>query len=184
MAAGELVGTTAHSVPEVAKELYWHLAEPLFDPKFAQLYAKWLQDTFEAGFVISQAETWAELDREEALRLIDQALRTFVAERDPDEDPEVLVNDAEYRLRNIAYGIVSSSPSFSNLSGYLDEQPSYERSLIVGGVMLEGFRESGAIKRRHRDKVGGYLSLSHHLGVIVGLLDMLGELPATIPPRL
>lgn len=178
--AVELIQLTSHRVPDVTKELYWHLAPPLLDAKAVEPYSKYLQDTFEGGFIIAQAENWHELDREEAIKLIDEGIQTVIAERDT-RDPEMLIRDPEYRIRNTTLGIVGDA-YFPGLTQYLEEQPSYQRAMGVGDLVVTGIL--GTLKRRQRKELESSLTLAWHFGVIVGLLDLLGEVPKMMPQPL
>lgn len=178
--AAELVVLTSHRVPDVAKELYWHLASPLLDAKTAERYPKHLQDAFEGGFVIAQSESWRELDRDQTMALIESGIRRVIAERDT-RDPELLIRDPEYRIRNTALGVVGGS-YFSDLTQYLEDQPSRKRAMGVGDFIIGAIL--GTMKRRQRKELESPLAFAWDFGVVVGLLDLLGEVPTTIPQRL
>lgn len=178
--AVELIQLTSHRVPDVAKELYWHIASLLLDGKTGERYPKHLQDTFEGGFVIAQSETWRELDRDKTLALIDSGIRTVIAELDT-RDPDVLIRDPEYRIRNTALGIVLDS-RFPDLLEYLAEQPSYQRTMGVGDLVVGNVLTT--LKRRQRKELETHLALAWHFGVVVGLLDLVGEVPTAMPQRL
>lgn len=50
--------------------------------------------------------------------------------------------------------------------------------------MLEGIAQSGVVKGRHHEGLRGMLIMSWNLGFALGLLDLLGEVPSSLPPRL
>ena len=185
MTAAELVGATAHRVPEVAKRLYWHLAElSLLDSKLAKRYGKWLQDTYEAAYVLTQSEAWAEFDREEALSLIDRGLLKVAKERDT-RDPEMLVRDPEYRIRNVALGLAAGMYDlFPGLLDYMESQPSASRINAMGASFIEGALGAGAIKGRHKKGMHAALIIAWGFGSAVGVLDLLGEIPSEMPTQL
>ena len=54
----------------------------------------------------------------------------------------------------------------------------------LGQTTITGFLTGGAIKHRHVSKLGGPLRRSFMLGVGIGLLDQLGEIPPTLPEGL
>jgi hypothetical protein len=133
--------------------------------------------------VLCRAETWEALDEAELRRLVDEGLRRVIAERDS-RDPQLLLTDPEYRLRNVAYGIAAGMSYFTGLLEFLDEQGTINRILGFGDVVIGGIRAGSGIKRRDQGKLKDPLRLSFGLGVSVGLLDQLGELPPTMPARL
>lgn len=183
MTAAQLMQATAHAVPDVAKELYWHLIGPLVDQKLARNYGQWLRDTFESGYVLCLSEAWEGLDEDTLDELIDEGLRTVIREKDS-RDPDILLADPEYRIRNVSYGIAGGMPYFTRLTQYLEGQEAFQRIAGLGEMMLTGVAASGAIKRRHAAKLESPLRLSFLLGVSVALLDQLGEVPPEMPARL
>ncbi len=178
--AVELMQITSHHVPEVARQFYWHLAYPLLERQTAEKHAKELQDTFEGGFVIAQSESWGELDRDTAMALVDTGIKNVIAERGT-RDTAALIRDPEYRIRNTALGLVGGS-HFPELIGYLEEQPSYQRAVGVGNFVIEG--ALATMRCRQRKALKSSLTLAWHFGVALGLLDLLGEVPAAVPQRL
>lgn len=182
--AGELMSMTAHRVPEVARELYWHLiAAFLTDRKLAERYGQFLQDTFEAGYVLAVSETWAELDPDGVREQMDAGLRQVIAERDS-RPVEQMLPDPEYRIRNVCFGVIGEMQWFAPLTEALHRQPAYERIMEMGLITIGATLQHGPIKGRHVGKMTDLLRLSWELGLLVGLLDQLGEVPATMPPRL
>jgi hypothetical protein len=183
LTAAQLTQTTAHAVPEVAKELHGHLLGPIVDQKLARNYGKWIQDTFECGYVLCVSEEWEGVDATALRELIDEGLRRVATEKDS-RDPKMLLADPEYRIRNVSYGIAANMPYFAQLSRYLDGQEAFQRIAGLGELMIGNVVGSGGIKRRHAAKLQSPLRLSFLLGLSVGLLDQLGELPQEMPARL
>jgi hypothetical protein len=181
--AAQLMQATAHAVPNVAKELYWHLIGPLVDQKLARNYGQWLRDTFECGYVLCVSEAWEGLDEDTQDELIDEGLRTVIREKDS-RDPDILLADPEYRIRNVSYGIAGGMPYFTRLTQYLDGQGAFQRIAGLGEMMITGVIAGGAIKHRDAAKLESPLRLSFLLGVSVALLDQLGEVPPEMPARL
>jgi hypothetical protein len=177
--AAELMGTTSHRVPDVAKEFYWHLASQVLDKKTVEGYVKHLQDVFEAGFVITQSESWRELDGDRTVALIDKGVRTVIRERDT-RDAESLIRDPEYRIRNTVLGMITLE-HFPELVEYLDEQPSYQRVLSLGERLNPSLL--AAVRRRNRKRLDAALMISWRIGIGIALLDLLGEMaPTTLEP--
>jgi len=67
---------------------------------------------------------------------------------------------------------------------YLDEQQAFLRIGGLGQMLLTNIAQSSGIKRRHRSKLEAPLRMSFILGMSIGLLDQLGEIPSTPPQRL
>lgn len=183
LTAAQLMQATAHAVPDVAKELHAYLINPFIDSKTGEAYGQYLRDTFECGYMMCVSETWDGLDESKARKLIDVGLRRVIAEKDT-RDPELLIRDPEYRIRNVAYGITASMPYMEQISAYLDGLGAYQRINALGDLMINGMLNSGAFKRRHASKLQSPLIMSFMLGVSIGLLDQLGEVPSMIPERL
>jgi hypothetical protein len=181
--AAQLMQATAQAVPDVAKDLHGHLIGPLVDEKLAHDYAQWLRDTFECGYVLCVSETWEGLDEDTLRGLIDEGLHQVIAEKDS-RDAQLLLGESEYRIRNVAYGITGRMPYFAALTAYLDDEDALDRISGFGEMMLTGVLNGGVIKRRDASKLESPLRMSFMLGVSVGLLDQLGELPPTMPERL
>jgi hypothetical protein len=182
--AGELSSTTAHRVPDVARELYWHLIEPMLrDFKAAPDYGQLLQDMFEVGYVLSISERWDGVDPGLVRAQMDDGLRRLIAERD-NRPAELLLPDPEYRIRNVAYGVLADTGWFEPLAETVKGCGAWERLFETSLFMLTAAFQLGPIKRRHRDKIGEAFRISFDLGVMIGLLDQLGEVPPTMPARL
>ncbi len=181
--AAQLMQATAQAVPDVAREIYAGLIGPFVEQRLARDYGQWLRDTFECGYVLSVSETWEGLDEDNLRQLIDEGLRRVIAEKDS-RDPDLLINDPEYRIRNVSYGIMGDMPYFAPLTDYLGKQDAFTRIGGLGDVMLTNVLNAGGIKRRHVSKLQSPLYMSFMLGVSVGLLDQLGEVPPTMPERL
>jgi len=182
LTGAQLLQATAQAVPDVAKQLHSQLISPFVDPKLADRYGKWLGDTFECGYVLCVSETWDELDPDTLRSLADEGLRRVIAEKDT-RDPDLLIHDPEYRIRNVSYGIAGDMPYFAKLNDYLGEQPAFLRIGGFGRMILANV-SSGGIKRRHASKLQSPLRMSFLLGVSIGLLDELSELPPKPPARL
>jgi hypothetical protein len=182
--AGQLGGgSTAHAVPDTAREIYWQLIAPIVDDKLVRNHRQWLNDSFEWAFVLCESETWDDLDQEKVEQLINEGLQRVIREKDT-RDPSVLISDPEYRIRNVSYGIASSLPYFSGLSGYLETLGAFQRICSLGHFMVSNLAAGGAMKRRDAEKLNSPLFVSFLLGVSLGLLDQLGELPPVVPQRL
>lgn len=151
--AGELMSMTAHRVPDVIRELYWQLIAPfLKNRKLGERYGQFLQDTFEAGYMLTVSETWAELDPEQVRAQIDAGLRQVIAERDS-RPVELLLPDAEYRIRNVSYGVIGGLPFFASLKALLERQPAYERIAEMRLIAIASTLQYGPIKGRHAGKM-------------------------------
>jgi hypothetical protein len=70
------------------------------------------------------------------------------------------------------------------LTEYLESLGAFQRIFAIGMFTLDNIDASGTISQRDADKLRLPLLISFLLGVNVGLLDQLGELPPTLPPRL
>jgi hypothetical protein len=185
LTAAQLTQATAQAVPEVAKQLCWHLLGAVVDEKLARDYGQWLQDTFECGYVLCVSETWDGIDEARLRALIDEGLRNVIAQKGTGTYPaETLIGDTEYRIRNPAYGIAARMPYFAALTAYLDEQDALDRIGVFGGFMLTSVLNSGAIRRGDAKKLDDPLHLAFMLGVAIAILDQLGEVPATMPEKL
>jgi hypothetical protein len=181
--AGQLGGgATAHLVPDVARGIYWQLITPLLDDKLVKNHSQWLNDTFEFGFVLCESETWDDLDQTELEQRIDDGLREVIREKDT-RDPSLLIGDPEYRIRNVCYGVTASLPYFNRLAEYLESLGAFDRISRFGDFMLSNLAASGTMKARDAKKLDSPLRMSYMFGVSLGLLDQLGQLSATVPPR-
>ena len=183
LTAEQLTQATAHAVPDVAKQIYFGLIDPFVDQKLAEQYRQWLRDTFECGYVLCVSETWEGLDPNTLGNLIDEGLMRVIAEEDS-RDPELLIRDPEYRIRNVSYGIMGDLEYFVQLNDYLGRQDAFLRIGGFGDMVLTQVMNRGVIKRRHESKLESPLYMSFMLGVSLGLLDQLGEVPTTPPARL
>lgn len=181
--AAQLMQATAHAVPEVARQLYFQLIGPLVDRKTIDKYGQWLRDTFECGYVLCVSETWEGLDSDLLRTMIEDGLRRVIAEKDT-RDPGLLLNDSEYRIRNVSYGIVGDMPYFAQLNEYLGEQGAFLRIGGLGDFFINQALSGGLIKGRRASGLQSPLYMSFMLGISLGLLDQLGEVPATMPTRL
>jgi hypothetical protein len=157
--AAQLAQMTAHRVPDVARGLYWQLAERIVEGTRVGDYARLLQDTFEAGYVMGDSEAWAELDDRKMRELMELSLDNVIRERDS-RDPSLLPKDPEYRIRNVAIGIVGQLPECSSLTRYVTEQPSYRRISDFMAFMVAVSLQEGAVKRRHRSRLREPLAMS------------------------
>lgn len=184
LTAGQLISVTAHRVPEVMRELYWHLIGPfLADRKLAERYGQYLQDTFEAGYVLSVAETWDGLAPDHLREQMETGLRQVIAERDS-RPIERMLPDPEYRIRNVSYGVVGDMPWFTEVTQTVKGHGAWERIVEMGFIAISATLEHGPIKGRHARKLTDQFRISFELGVVLGLLDQLGEVPASMPARM
>lgn len=155
---------------------------------------KWRQDmaeSFLTPYIYAISETWHELDRSQATALVDRGLDASQAYRKGVGFEPIDLADQSQRGQYAVLGLGTTRAAYifapeqvreseiaegwTSLYRYLIEQPSYQRIDLMNET--HELLAPMLVKEKHVDEYQKAHRVSWSVGIAVGFLDILGELP-------
>jgi hypothetical protein len=145
--------------------------------KLMRKYGQDVVETMALGYMLSVFEDWGDLDRERAVRLVDESLRAAQATRAAKGTEQISLDDVDNRLTLMTMGLATDAPQAAAARDYLLQQPAYERIDEFGPLLSQMAAGMAGVKGRHAEAFVELNSYAWKIGLGLGLLDAMGEVP-------
>lgn len=165
------------AAPEAAKAAAFRILTRLNGEKEVERYRASLFEAFDVAYRFATYETWEGLHRESARPMIDRGLKALERQHIEKGEEPLSLSDPEDRLHYTTAGLFAEHPASFELSQQLGAMTAFSRlATIEDTYLLAGLKTSGA-KRRHHDRFMRIQRLAWTLGLTLGVLGVLGEVP-------
>lgn len=164
-------------IPQVAKDRALFLIEVFPDQKILQKYGDSLLEAFGCSYRFATAETWEDLDREQARSLIDDGLARVHQQHLDTGVPDPLdASVPEQRVHFSMIGLSGTHPAFEQVRQYIFTRSAYQRLETLDELHLGIGLAAGGVKGRHTDHFMQAQVSAWQIGRALGILDVLGEI--------
>jgi hypothetical protein len=140
-----------------------------------------LQRVIAIAYMLVVAETWNELDRDRAKRLIEEGLAEASRQMEERQGAPLNYDDWDERISTTVYGLPGSEV-YGAARSYLFAQPAYERLATLERLAGEPFMVEAKVKRKELATYERCARVAWSFGIGLGLLDLLGEVPRPASP--
>lgn len=146
--------------------------------KLLKKYGADLIETMALGFVLTASEDWSGVDRRHARELVDDALRAAQETRARTGAEQISLDDVDNRLTVMTMGLATGAPEAAAARGFLFSQPPYERVQHFAPLLIKMGEALAQVKGRHAAAFEQAQEYAWRIGVGLGLLSVVGEVPA------
>jgi hypothetical protein len=145
--------------------------------KLLSKYGQVLVESMVEGYTVTISEDWSDLDRTEARRLSDVALRAAQETRTKTGAEQISLDNVNNRLTVMTQGLMAEAPESIEIRTYLFALPAYQRVQHFAPLLLKAGEAMAKVKGRHAAAFEQANDYAWKIGVGLGLLDMIGEVP-------
>lgn len=151
-----------------------------FTATWGKLFKKYGQDLIETsalGFLVAVSEDWNALDRQRARELMDESLLAAQASRIRNGAEPITLDNVNNRLTIGTKALASRAPEGETLREYLFALPPHQRVTHVAPLLIAMGTGAARVKGRHVAAFEECQEYMWKIGVGLGLLDVMGEVP-------
>lgn len=165
-------------VPQLAKDVSLRLVTRVADQKMLSRYGDSLAEAFGVSYRFTVEESWEDLDKGEAERLMNAGLGAVRQQHLDTNVPDPLdPTDTLSRVHFTTLGLVGEHPAFTDLRAYMFSRAAYQRLDTLDDLHLQIGLHAGDVKGRHAEDFMRAQVLSWRIGRALGMLAVLGEVP-------
>jgi hypothetical protein len=170
------------AIPPIAKHVYGLQLERVLDRKIRKKYVQSIAEAFSISYTFSLEESWEDLDKKKAKRLMNTGLEALRREQVAMNVPDPLIPaDAFCRVHYPTLGLVGGLSEFADFTDYMFSRAASERVETLKEFFLTGILASG-FRSRDAEKLTLALHLAWGTGRAIGMLAVLGEVPPEWTP--
>lgn len=169
-------------IPQMAKDaglsLLTNMLTRMANQKMLSKYGDSLAEAFGVSYRFAAAESWEDLDREEAERLMNAGLeRVRQQHLDTSEPGPLDPTDPFQRVHFTTLGLASEHPAYAEMREYMFSRAAYHRLETLDDLHLQVGLHAGGVKRRHAHEFMRDQVLAWRIGRALGMLAALHEVP-------
>lgn len=166
-------------IPQLAKNESLSLLQRMPDSKIFRKYGDSLGEAFGVSYRFTTAETWEDLDLEQARVLIDEGLAQVRQQHlDTGIENPIEPSNPEHRVHYAMIGLTGQHPTFERVREYIFSRAAYERLTTLDELHLKIGLMAGGVKGRHESRFIQAQDVAWQIGRALGALDVLGEMPS------
>jgi hypothetical protein len=165
-------------------DLIWNAAANLLsrfvEGRDQKRWSEDLLEMFGIAYAFVHSESWDDLRRDRAVELMDQGLEGVRQQRIRTGDEPISLQNSDQRVTITTLGLAGEHADFAPLRAYVEEQPAYGRIEHLRVMYEMAGIAMAKVKPRHADRFMEHQLLAWRLGLALGLLDLIGEVPESI----
>jgi hypothetical protein len=173
--------TRRRPTPQAVRDVGSVVIEDIFEvagwTKLLKRYGADIAETASIGYMLIANEDWQELDRDRAVKLMDESLRAAQTTRAALGTPQISLDNVDNRLTVMTMGLASGAPEGAPLRDYVVSQPPYQRVDDHGSLLMKMGEAMAGPKRRHVEAFRQGQTYAWKTGLGLGVLDVMGQVP-------